>query len=228
MGRERAIAAWLSKKTTGMTGWLLLGSLGQFLFALAVLFVTFWIIYAVIWLGFNWLVPIAHVTRMWISLAVLALLFVGNATTDRAYLQKYSFTTGTFNEEPVSFYVPGVGLGSTINPLAPESVHSYAKMVTNALYLGPRLVTGSFRMLARALRLRGIDREGCAAALTFLMKQDARVPFKEVAEAIPSGHDVCAVFEQLHEFDGVMFLKSKPAGLSLLSDFREELRSLKK
>jgi hypothetical protein len=37
---------------------------------------------------------------------------------------------------------------------------------------------------------------------------------------------VCTVLQQLHEIPGVLFLKSDPPGLSLLSDFREELRKL--
>jgi len=226
MGHERLVATWLARHIRGRITLLLLGSAGQFLLALAVLFVTFWVVYGVFWLGFNWLIPVTHATRVWVSLVVVGLLFVGNATTDREYLESYSFTTGTHNPKPVSITIPGIGVGSTVNPLAPDSAHSYVKMITSVLYTGPRLVTASFRFLARAFRLRGMDREGCAAALAFLAAQDGRVPFQEVAEAIPRGHDVCAVLEQLHEVEGVRFLKSDPAGLSLMSDFRQELRAL--
>jgi hypothetical protein len=209
-----------------MTGLFLLGAAGQFLVGLVMVFVTFWIVYAVVWLGFDWLIPVTHWTRMWISLVVVVLLFVGNATTDRAYLESYSFTTGTFNDKPVSISIPGLGTASTINPLAPDSAHSIVKMIASVLFAGPRQVTGACRLLSRALRLRKLDQKGCAAALAFLADQDGRVRFQEVAAAIPSGHNVVAVLEQLHELDGVMFLKSEPPGLTLLSDFRKELRSL--
>jgi hypothetical protein len=224
MRHEQAIAAWLAKETRERTVLLLLGSLGQLLLGVFALFITFCVIYAVLWLGLGWLIPLSHTARVWISLAVLALLFVGNATTDRAYLESYSFTVGFGNDKPVTFSIPG--MGSMVNPLAPDSAHSYVKMITNALYLGPRRVTDAICIFCRARQLRGIDREGCAAALVFLAEQDGRVPFQAVAAAIPRGHNVCAVLEQLHELHGVMFLKSEPPGVTLLSDFREELRNL--
>src|SRR5439155_5441766 len=140
------------------------------------------------------------------SAAVLALLFVGNATTDRRYLETLSFTTGTFHDRPVTIYVPLVGAGSTINPLAPDTVHSFVKLITSVLYTGPSLATAAVRVLARARRLAAVDVEGCAAVLAFLAARDGRVPVGEVVPAVPAGHDGAAVMTQLQEIDGVMLL----------------------
>jgi hypothetical protein len=227
MNRSQAVETWLKQKTRTLAAGNSAAAIGLFLLAILLLFVTFWIIYAVIYLGFNWLIPHSHVTRLWISGLVLVLLFVGNATTDRQYLETYSFTTGTHSDTPVSINIPFVGEGSTINPLAPDSAHSYVKMITSALYCGPRQVTTGLRLLGRARRLSRIDVPGSAAVLAFLATKDARVPFEEIVPVIPAGHNVAAVLEQLHEIDGVLFLlKSEPAGLSLVSDCRDELRKL--
>jgi hypothetical protein len=159
-----------------------------------------------------------------LSGAVLALLFIGNATTDRRDLEKLSFTTGTAHGKPVSIYVPGVGLGSTINPLAPESIHSFAKMITSILFLGPRLATEGFRSFALAGRLAGLDIAGCAAVLAALAGKDGPVPFAELVPAIPAGHDLTTVLTQVQEIEGVRLVTSEPAGLSLFSDLRQQLR----
>jgi hypothetical protein len=205
---------------------LLFGSVGLLLLSALALFVTFWVVYLVIYFGFDWIFHMSHTVRLWVSAGFVLLLFIGNATTDRGYLESYSFTTGTSSDRVVTIDIPGVVSGSTLNPLAPDSAHSYVKMITLVLYTGPRLVSNAFQLWRRAGRLRGIDQEACAAVLAFLAASDSKVPFAEVATVIPRGHDVAVVLEQLHEIDGVLFLKAEPAGLSLLSDFRDELRAL--
>ena len=126
----------------------------------------------------------------------------------------------------MSIYVPTVGMASTINPLAPDSAHSLVKVITIFLYTGPRLVTGAMRMCGRARRFRQMDLVGEAAVLELLYRKDKRVPFEEIAAAVPPGHYVGAIVQQLRELDAVLFLKSAPPGLALTSDFRLEMSSL--
>jgi hypothetical protein len=196
------------------------------LLAALVLFVTYWIVYVVLYLGFEWLFPGSHIARLVGSLIVLVLLFIGNATTDRRYLETYSFTTGTSYGRPVTIYVPMVGMASTINPLAPESVHSFAKFITGLLYTGPRWATEGVRLIGRARRLAGLDVEGCAPVLALLAKKDGVVPFAELAAVIPVGHDVVTVLCRVQDLDGVRVVRGEPAGLMLLSDLRGELRTV--
>lgn len=214
------------RKKIGASVWLhLLGAAGLLPLSALVLFATFWFVYAVIWFGFDWLFPHSHATRLWISGLILVLLFIGNARTDRSYLESYSFTTGTTSNKIVTIDVPGVGAGSNVNPLAPDTAHSYVKMIVSLLYTGPRTLTAAYRLCARALRMRALDIEACAAVIAFLKTKDARVEFKEACQSIPKGKNVSEVLEQLREFDGIMFLtSSEPAGLSLTSEFRKELR----
>jgi len=126
----------------------------------------------------------------------------------------------------VSIYVPTVGMASTINPLAPDSAHSFVKVITIFLYTGPRLVTGAVRMCGRARRFRRMDLAGEAAVLELLYRKDKRVPFEEIASVVPPGHYVGLIVQQLRELDAVLFLKSAPPGLALTSDFRQEMRGL--
>jgi hypothetical protein len=159
-----------------------------------------------------------------ITLALMVALFFGNLTTAREYLESYSFTTGTASDKVVTFYVPQVGLASTVNPLAPDSAHSYLKMFVSVLYTGPRLLMGAVHNLRRAKRLATIDVDGCAGILSFLLEREKRASLVEIAAAFP-GRSLEALFPQLAELQGVLFLKSEPPGLSLSTDLRREILS---
>jgi energy-coupling factor transporter transmembrane protein EcfT len=157
-----------------------------------------------------------------LSIVAIIVLFIGNFTTSREYLESYSFTTGTASDKVVNFYVPQVGMGSNINPIAPDSAHSYLKMFMTVLYTGPRMVMSCVHNLRRARRLKSLDIEGVVAVLSFLMGRDKRVSLVELGAALP-GRDLAALLPQVAEIDGVLFLKSEPPGLSLSTDLRREI-----
>lgn len=156
------------------------------------------------------------------SVVAIVVLFIGNHTTSREYLESYSFTTGTASDKVVSFEVPRLGTVSNINPIAPDSAHSYLKMFMGVLYTGPRMVMGCVHNLKRAKRLQALDVDGMAALLSFLMGRDKRVALTEIAAAMP-GRDLAALLPQMAEIDGVLFLKSEPPGLSLSTDLRRDI-----
>ncbi len=220
---KKKVESWLRSKVKTGTQGRILGALGLFVVAALAFLITFGVVYMIIFMGFNWIFPHSHETRVWISFAVLVLLFVGNLTADRRYLESYSVTTGTRHPKPVTIYIPGVGIGSTINPLAPDSMHSVIKIVASIFLIAPRLLMAGVRTLGGARRLSSLDVEGCAAILALLLAKGEKAPFSEVEEVLPDGRELAIVLPQLKEIDGVLFLKSTPAGLSLQSDFREEL-----
>jgi len=162
----------------------------------------------------------------WITVALMVALFFGNLTTAREYLESYSFTTGTASDKVVTFAVPRLGVVSNINPLAPDSAHSYLKMFVSVLYTGPRLLMGAIHNVRRANRLATLDAAGCGAILSYLLEREKRVPLTEIGGAFP-GLSLEALFPQLAEVSGVLFLKSEPPGLSLSTDLRRELVSAK-
>ena len=81
-------------------------------------------------------------------------------------------------------------------------------------------------MLRRWYVLGSLDVDGCAAVLALLATREDRVTLPEAFAAVPSGHDPELVLRQLAELDGVLFLKSEPAGLALTSDLRPKLSRL--
>ena len=221
--QDHAVAAWLEQKLRSARAAHRLGAAGLLAVAAVVLLVTFALVYAALWLAFGWRTGSDEVV-LWVSLVVLVLLFIGNATADRRELETLSVSAGTFHDRPVHIDIPLLGGGSTVNPLAPDSARSFVKLIASLLCTGPRLAAAAFGALSKVRRLGAVDVESCAGVLAFLAARDGRVPFAEVVPAVPRGHDVAAVLTQLQEIDGVMLLKSEPPGLSLESGLRTELR----
>jgi hypothetical protein len=228
MKRQQAVESWLQDQNRTNATSSLLEGIARLVGAAFVLFVTYWVIYVIIYLGFEWIWPHSHEVRLIIAGVVLVLLFIGNATTDRQYLEDLSFTTGTAESEPVTIYVPTVGYGSTINPLAPDSAHSYVKVITRVLFVGPRLATDAFRAFRRSRGLSRMDTEACAAVLTVLAEEDGPVPSEQIVPAIPRGHDPEQVLHDLVRIDGVRLETEEIVGLSLAPLLRAELRRVMK
>jgi hypothetical protein len=191
---------------------------------LAVMAFTFGFTYSAVWF-ISWTFFSASATVcFWLTAAMMIALFVGNLTTSREYLESYSFTTGTASDVIVSFDVPQMGHLSNINPIAPDSAHSFLKMFTSILYTGPRMIMGAIHNVRRWKRLGRMDIDGCAELLALLLERGKKVALTDVAAALP-GRPLALLFPQLAEIRGVLFLKSGEAGLSLSTDLRQEIAS---
>jgi len=186
------------------------------------LFMTYWLIYAALLIGFRWLIPHSHDTRLILSGLGLLILFIGNVTTSREYLESLSFTTGTASKEVVTIYIPGVGAGSNVNPLAPDSIHSNVKLITTGLFCGPRLAVGTLRHLRRAARVLGMATKEPAAVVHLLLVRDERVSFHDLCRGLPD-LSPAKVLADVCEIDGVLVLTSEPPGLKLSGELRDEL-----
>jgi hypothetical protein len=118
--------------------------------------------------------------------------------------------------------VPNVGIVSNLNLLSPNTVNSFTKAIAQLLYIGPRLVTASWRLARRSVEISRFDVAPSAQVLARLSVSKGRVPFTELLASV-DGETVQAGLRDLKMLDAIQFLDSKPAGVMLTSDFREEL-----
>jgi len=189
---------------------------------LAILAATWGLIYLISlfalgpWLGYrHWI----HSAAGWV---IIPTLFWGNARTSREYLTEYSVSVGTTFDTVVDFYLPGIGMASNVNPLAPDTIHTGVKMITDCLYCGPRVVMSGVKTLGKANRIRRLDVEACGAVIAALLATNRKLAFQEIVNKVGS-IDPPLVFSQLHDIDGVIFLHAEPAGLTLSRELRQEL-----
>lgn len=216
------IVAWLTKwvRKQVMLNWL--GGFAVLFAGVALLAATWGLCYVISlcamgpWLGYpHWVHPI-------IGCVVIPVLFWGNARTPREYLSEYDVTRTTVSDTIISSQIPRAPTVSAVNPFAPNTMHTGVKMLTDCLYVGPRVVLAAFDMFTKAIRLRHMDLEGCGAVLCVLAKARHKTSFQEIADWI-EGLNPVIVFPQVQEIEGVVLLQSDPAGLSLTQELREEL-----
>jgi hypothetical protein len=187
-----------------------------------VVFLTFWAIYGIIGFGFHWLLPISHRGLMTAAGVIVILLFVGNATTAREYLDRIELDLGPRHRPLVMALAIGSGHGWALAFAGPKTARSSVKMFTTLLYTGPRMLTAAVMEARRALRLREVDEPGCAKVLGTLLSAQRRVSFEELVEKHPS-LPLEQIIPQLSDFEGVVFLRSEPAGMTLAPLLVEEI-----
>jgi hypothetical protein len=76
---------------------LVAGSLGAFVVGLVILFFTFWSTFGLLIFTTYWWISLSYNMLKILSAVFLALLFIGNATTKRAYLNKLELERAKFN-----------------------------------------------------------------------------------------------------------------------------------
>jgi len=218
---QQLVGAWLRRKAAKEANLSLLGCLGLLLAAAVVLTITFWMVYVVILFGFDWLLHWDADAYRWPALGVVVLLFLANARVNREDLTEFKVGTGTVTDKVYSFYLPGVGMVSNVNPLHPDTMRTGVRMIADVLLSGPRLVNGSWRAFRRCWRLRHLDWERAAQVLAMLLAAQHKVPFTELLSRLDCT-DPVRIFGPLRDLGGVLFLRSPPAGMALSAELRAE------
>jgi hypothetical protein len=112
-----------------------------------------------------------------------------------------------------------------VSPLGPEMIGAAARIITDWLFSGPQLAAVALEFGGRSIRLLRTDVAWAADVLALLAATDSRVSFREICDRIP-GLNPVRIFPQFHNITGVVFVTADPAGLSLTSEFRDELRAV--
>ena len=219
------IAQWLRNWVRSQVTLGVFGGLGTLLAGIALLVLTWGLVYVVSlfalgpWLGFH------HWIHWVAGLILVPALFWGNSRTSREYLSEYSVDVGTASEGVVNFYLPGIGLASNVNPLGPGTFHAGVKMITDCLYVGPRVVLAGFGMLGRSRSLRHLDVVSCAAVIAALFAACRKLSFQEIVNIVPE-IDPTIIFPQVQSIEGIVVLSGDPAGLTLSQELRGTINSL--
>ena len=221
------IKSWLTKRRRReIAGSAALGLL-SFAAGLILLFLTFWFVYAGLWIIVSGAssvtvafagkaLSLSHGWKLALSSSFIVLLFIGNARSSREYLGTYPR-----DDYPVSPAIYGGGL--SLLWLLKHSEAS-SKMICDLLFTGPRLVLGGWEKARRILRLKNLDVESCSSVLGSLVTSDSSVS-REQFNAELSHPEWVRISNDLRLFDGVLALAQEPLRLSLAEDLRCELRN---
>jgi hypothetical protein len=212
------IHRWLSEWAKKQGRLCALTGLGASLLAAFLLSITYYVIFFFFalfifdleWMFESWL-------GIAIPLAVIALLFWTEWRAPSEYF-------GDIKVHPVGsdrvIVIPG--LGANINPLAPSTINSAAKIISDVLCAAPRATKGAISLLRRATRLKKVSIEQCAAVLTVLFQAGGKKTYQEITDGV-EGVDLASTIPAMRDIDGVVFFSTEPAGMSLTQELREEL-----
>lgn len=153
--------------------------------------------------------PMSVSTAVWISLAVIPVMFIGNRCVPReSLMDKYM----------------GEGGPDGFTDRYRRRVEVYVAVITWILFAGPRLLDWSIDSLREQKRLKTVDIHSCSAVLWLLLARYKKVPYDDIQTAIP-WLDMDNTIPQVMAIPGVVALTVVPAGLSLTQDMRDLMRA---
>ncbi len=196
-------------------------SIAAFLAGIIVLFLTFWLAYAVVWIGGNGLSALSdlilsrklrmgHELRLGCASVFVCLLFIQYFRTDPWHWGEYpEHNNPSVSGMPAEFGLSGALAALVMNPAAS------ANMIADILLSGPRLTVGAFKLFAQARQLRRLDESGCAQLLEVLLQNPSPLTYEDLSAA---GWNPW--LPQIRGLEGVRFLQK---GITLSSELRAEL-----
>lgn len=147
-------------------------------------------------------------TCLWITLAVLPLMFMGNRLVPRRNLMEERMSEGP--ADSIAGYVV-------------ERRVALLYFFMWILFAGPRLFDWAFSSFREIKSWKEMDTHSCAAVLWLLLTRPRKVPYEDIRQQL-DWLDLDATLEQLKQIPGILFLQTPPPGLGLTQEFRDEVR----
>lgn len=219
------VSGWLKKRMSQTRAWKLFGVAARLLTGLAVLFVTFWVAYGVIWFISFSFYPLTHTVRLLLAAGFVTLVVITGVKQNWEELDPLQQQARLAKDMDITLDPDGYyGMSLTTNAVKAGAfeVRTLASVGAYVVGGGPRLLLGAVRSWREFRRLSAIDIEGCAQVLALLAAEGAKQSFTELVQKLP-GLNPVKTFEDLHHIDGVLYLASEPRGLTLRPELRAEL-----
>jgi len=213
-----AVQHWLKRKkaTDAVRNSLL--ALAALVAGLVVLFATFWLAYAAIWVGWQ---GIAAITELLFSRRFSfphgGRLVGSGVFTVLLFLQYFRTDPWHWGEYPKRKYPGPVGLVLGLGALLVYP-GAASNMTADILLNGPRLIAGAAALGRQAGAWLRMDAVNCAVLLAFLARSSHAVTY----DVLRAG-GWADWMDQLRHLDRVVFLEQ---GLTLSSDLKQELLTL--
>ncbi len=216
---DARVAKWLEGYQRQRVLLLWLGSVGTALLSIPVLFVTWWVIWFVLLFAFSALIPGSMLSiATW---GVWLLLFVAHATANRRHLENFKFESeGKLVAARYAAYVSG--MSSLALMAGPETMHSFVKLISLTLLMGPALIGLSWRLGRGAIAAQKMDVPLVASALKELLVANARSPMDDIAAKVGSP-DPPLLLRELLLIDGVILLTSDDPSLTVTDGLRTDV-----
>ena len=223
-----SIAQWLERQFRRQAGVALVFSPLALLAGLLVMFATFWLFYALIYImadGFSAVLELAlsikfKLDHPWRLMgAGLWMLLVGFGYWRRPTSSMEPMPKADYVEWSPTLHGGGTPAGLIMMAAYPGAT---AHLLSDLFQTGPRLIHGASALWRMVAVLKAVDPAFCAPFLERLIRAPGAVSWGQLEIVYGSDHLPIAV-EQLRAIEGVVVLEK---GLSLTAELRRELRPL--
>jgi hypothetical protein len=224
---NRPVIIWLKSTAASEAAHSVLFALGCFVLGGIWIGLTVVGAYALFWVSFAIAPGAGSVPVILLSvpaivgaIALVALLFWGNARASRqasaAALRRPEGMVPEIDQEQGGAETRG-------SLLAYPGAAAGGPM--NMLYTGPRLVATAWSHLRRAVRLSRLDHSACAQILEVMLRRTTRVQLNELFWRTELENPI-EPLAQLRDLGGILILRRRPGGVILRQEWRAALESL--
>lgn len=217
MTLQEAIEKWVKEYQDRHFKLNIAGSIASFIGALPVLFITWWVVYFVLWFAFG----VTGISLLIWTWSLLAMLFVAYLTANYEELENLKF--GSLEQARKVRLVARATGNSYMSLFAnQETFRSMVKILSVSILAGPALLMTGIRLARRAHEMKVLDEKFLAPFLIKLAKAGQRIPMDKLAADLRE-RSLADLIEQMSLIDGVIVRTQSNAGMYLTEDLQAAL-----
>lgn len=217
---QEAIAKWVDDYQEQQFKLRVAGSILSLIGSLIVLFLTWWILYGILWFAFTEITGTGWglFGSTW---AAIILLFVAYLTANYEELEQLHLGSSTQSHK-VKYVAKFTGQRMLSLFANPDTFRSFVKLLSVTVLAGPALLMTGVRLAQTARAIQQLDGRFVAPFLIQLAKAGKRVPMTKLAERLEE-RPIADLITQMSLIDGVVIRTEQNAGMYLTEDLKSAL-----
>ena len=217
---KKKLGRWFAEYIERSTKYCRIGSIVLIPASLIVAWLTYWIIWVTLWIGFRPLFDLSNAAIDYLSYLVLATIFVWQFLRGSEFEETYRFSGESEAGTVTLDFSRATGNGWVLL-FDPGVAHGFVKVIALLYLTAPRMLGLALMLHHKTNRLKQMDVPACSRVIGMLMRAQGRVPIDKIAAEFPEA-DLSQIIPPLGDVDGVVFLEKDGMGLTLAPRFMEE------
>jgi hypothetical protein len=217
---KKKLGRWFAEYIERSTKYCRIGSIVLIPLALIVAWLTYWIIWATLWIGFRPLFDLSSDAVGYWSYFFLATIFVWQFLRGAQFEEEYRFS-GESEAGTITLNFSRASGNGWVVLFDPGVAHGFVKVIALLYLTAPRMLGLALMLHRKAVRLKQMDVPACSRVIGMLMRAQGRVPIEKIAEEFPDA-ELSNIVPPLADVDGVVFLEKDGIGLTLAPRVIEE------
>ncbi len=217
---KKKLGRWFAEYIKRSIRYCRIGSVVLVPVSLIVAWLTYWIIWVTLWVGFRPLFDLSNDAVGYWSCFFLAVIFAWQFLRGSEFEEEYRFA-GESEAGTVTLNFSRATGNGWVLLFDPGVAHGFVKVIALLYLTAPRMLGLALMLHRKADRLKQMDVQACSRVIGLLMRAQGRVPIEKIADEFPDA-ELSKIVQPLADVDGVVFLEKNGTGLTLAPRFMEE------